>query len=138
MANVNKVILIGNVTRDPELTYLPSQTAVINFGLAMNRKWKAADGQLKEEVCFIDCQAFTKGAETLNKYVHKGDPLYVEGRLKFEKWEANDGSKHSRHRMIIENFQFLSTKKHTDATKAAVAAGTDVTEQTPGNDDIPF
>jgi single-strand DNA-binding protein len=112
MANVNKVILIGNVTRDPELSYLPSQTAVVNFGLAMNRKWKTTTGEAKEEVCFVDCQAFAKGAETLNKYVHKGDPLYIDGRLKFEQWEK-EGQKHSRLRIIIESFQFLSTKPKT-------------------------
>jgi len=126
MANVNKVILIGNVTRDPVLTYLPSQTAVVNFGIAMNRKWKSATGEAKEEVCFIDLQCFAKSAETLNKYVHKGDPLFVEGRLKLEQWESPDGAKHSRHRVIVENFQFLSTKKHTESSDESTAV-----EQTP-------
>jgi single-strand DNA-binding protein len=94
-----------------ELSYLPSQTAVVNFGLAVNRKWKNPAGETKEEVCFVDCQAFAKLAELLNKYVKKGDPVYIEGRLKFESWTAQDGSKHSKHRVICENFQFLSQKK---------------------------
>lgn len=138
MANVNKVILLGNVTRDPELTYLPSQTAVVSFGLAMNRKWKTQTGEAKEEVCFVDCQAFSKGAENLNKYVHKGDPLFIEGRLKLEQWE-NEGIKHSRLRVIIENFQFLSTKPKTAGR--ATPAGTPIDEmpkENQENDDIPF
>ena len=127
MANVNKVIFIGNVTREPELTYLPSQTAVVNFGLAMNRKWKTESGEDKEEVCFIECQSFAKSAETINKYVKKGNPLYIEGRLKFEQWEK-DSQKHSKHRVIIEHFQFLSTKPKTE----------NVPNEPQGKDDIPF
>ena len=72
MANFNKVILVGNLTRDPQLSYLPSQTAVVEFGIATNRKWKAQDGQQREEVCFVDCRAFGKPAETINKYCKKG------------------------------------------------------------------
>jgi len=127
MANVNKVILIGNVTRNLELSYLPSQTAVVNFGLATNLKWKNDAGETKEEVCFVDCQAFSKGAETLNKYVKKGDPIFIEGRLKFEHWEK-DGQKHTRLRVIVESFQFLSTKPKT----------TDTTETQTEKDETPF
>ncbi len=107
MANVNKVILIGNLTRDPELKYLPSQTAVAEFGLAVNRTWTGQDGVKKEEVTFVDCSAFGRQAETLQKYVKKGSPLFVEGRLKLDQWEAQDGSKRSKMRVVIENFQFL-------------------------------
>jgi single-strand DNA-binding protein len=138
MANANKVILIGNVTRDLELSYLPNQNAVVNFGIAMNRKWKSATGEAKEEVCFIDCQAFAKSAETLNKYVKKGDPIYLEGRLKFEQWEAKDGSKHSRHRVIVDSFQFLSTKKHTETTAPTEPDQHPDSDPTQPKDDIPF
>lgn len=138
MANVNKVILVGHATRDPVLSYLPNQTAVVNFGIATNRKWKSQTGEVKEEVCFIDCQAFSKGAETLNKYVHQGDLLYVEGRLKLEQWEGKDGSKHSRHRVITESFQFLSTKKRTDATTPAGTPIDKMPNETETSDDIPF
>ena len=138
MANVNKIILIGNVTRPLELTYLPNQTAVVNFGFATNRKWKNAAGETKEEVCFIDCQSFAKSAETLNKYIHKGDPLYIEGRLKFENWEAKDGSKHSRHRVIIESFQFLSTKKTTETANKEEPAQENIPNESGTKDDIPF
>jgi len=107
MANFNKIMLMGNLTRDPQLSYLPSQTPVVEFGLAVNRKWTSKEGEGKEEVCFIDCRAFGKPAETLNKYMKKGRQLFVEGRLAFEQWTAQDGSKRSRHRVIVENFQFL-------------------------------
>jgi single-strand DNA-binding protein len=127
MASLNKVFIIGNVTRELELAYLPSQTAVINFGMATNRRWKNDAGETKEEVCFLECQAFSKGAETLNKYVKKGDPLFIEGRLKFEQWEKN-GAKHSKLRVIIESFQFLSTKPKTG----------DRPEVPVEKDDIPF
>src|ERR1043165_6407432 len=108
MANVNKVILIGNLTRDPELKYLPSQTPVAEFGLAVNRTWTGQDGVKKEEVTFVDCSAFGKQAELLSKYKKKGDPLFVEGRLKLDQWEGQDGSKRSKTRVVIENFQFLN------------------------------
>jgi single-strand DNA-binding protein len=107
MANVNVVILVGNITRDPDLKYLPSGSPVCELGLAVNRKWTNADGQAKEEVTFVDCTAFGKPAEVLAKYVKKGDPLYVQGRLKLDQWEAQDGSKRSKLRVVIDNFQFL-------------------------------
>lgn len=107
MASFNKIILIGNLTRDPQLSYLPSQTPVCEFGLATNRRWKSQDGQQREETCFIDCRAFGKQAETLNQYLSKGRQLFVEGRLSFDTWETQDGQKRSKHRVTIENFQFL-------------------------------
>jgi single-strand DNA-binding protein len=107
MANLNKVLLMGNLTRDPALRYLPSQTAVCDFGLAVNRTWTGQDGVKKEEVTFIDLEAFGKTAELLAKYKKKGDPLFIEGRLKLDQWEK-DGIKHSRMKVIIENFQFLN------------------------------
>ena len=109
MASFNKVILLGNVTRDPQLSYLPSQTAVIEFGLAVNRKFKKQDGSQGEEVCFVDCQMFGKRAEVINKYVKKGNPLFVEGRLKFDSWQSQDGQKKSRLRVFVENFEFISS-----------------------------
>ena len=103
----NKVILLGNLTRDPQLSYLPSQTPVVDFGLATNRKWKGADGNQNEEVCFVDCTAFGKVAETLNKYLHKGEAVLVEGRLKFESWQAKDGSKRNKLKVLVETFTFV-------------------------------
>lgn len=107
MANFNKVLLMGNLTRDPQLSYLPSQTAVVDFGLAVNRRWTGKDGEKKEETCFVDCRAFGRMAENINKYLVKGRALFVEGRLQFDSWTAQDGSKRSKHRVTVENFQFL-------------------------------
>ncbi len=107
MANFNKVLLMGNLTRDPQLSYLPSQTAVVEFGLAVNRRWKSQDGENREETCFVDCRAFGRLAENINKYLTKGRLLFVEGRLTFDSWTAQDGSKRSKHRVTVENFQFL-------------------------------
>jgi single-strand DNA-binding protein len=89
------------------LTYLPSQTAVVDFGLAVNRKWKSKEGEDRDETCFIDCRAFGRTAENINKYLSKGRPLFVEGRLTFNQWTAQDGTKRSKHRVTVENFQFL-------------------------------
>jgi single-strand DNA-binding protein len=108
MASVNRVILIGNLTRDPQLKYLPSQTAVVEFGLAMNRKFKDAAGQDREEACFVECSAFGRPAEVINQYCQKGKMLYVEGRLKFDQWEDKQGGgKRSKLHVVVENFQFL-------------------------------
>jgi single-strand DNA-binding protein len=116
MANFNKVLLMGNLTRDPQLSYLPSQTPVVDFGLAVNRRWTGKDGQAKEEVCFVDCRAFGKPAETINKYLTKGRAVFVEGRLTFDSWTAQDGSKRSKHRVTVENFQFLPSAAATGDT----------------------
>ena len=107
MAGFNKILLLGNLTRDPQLSYTPSQIAVVDFGIATNRKWTAQDGQQREEVCFVDCRAFNKTAETLNKYLSRGMPVFIEGRLSFDRWTTQDGTKRSKHRVIIEKFQFL-------------------------------
>lgn len=108
MANLNKVMLMGNITRDLECKALPSGTNVAEFGLAINRQWTGQDGVKKEEVTFVDCCAFGKLADLLAKYKQKGDPLFVEGRLKLDQWEARDGSKRSKIRVIVEGVQFLN------------------------------
>ena len=111
MASYNKVIMMGNLTRDPQLSYLPSQTPVVEFGLATNRKWKGQDGQEKEDVCFIDCRMYGKRAEVIQKYCQKGQSLMIEGRLTLDRWEAQDGSKRSKHRVTIESFQFMKSQE---------------------------
>ena len=103
----NKVILAGRLTRDPKLSYLPNQTAVCDFGMAINRKWKDRDGNTKEEACFIDIQCFGRLAETLHKYVDKGDSLLIEGRLRLETWQSKDGSNRSKHKVIADRFCFV-------------------------------
>ncbi len=124
MANFNKVLLIGNLTRDPQLSYLPSQTAVVDFGLAVNRRWKSKEGQDREETCFIDCQAFGRTAETINKYLSKGRPIFVEGRLTFNTWTAQDGTKRSKHRITVETFQFLGGGQGAAGAPVAEPGGT--------------
>ena len=108
MASLNKVMLIGNLTRDPQLKYLPNQTAVREFGLAVSRKYKAANGEQREDTAFIDCTLFGKGGEIFNQYMTKGKPVFVEGRLKYDTWEdKNGGGKRSKLNVVVEDFQFL-------------------------------
>jgi single-strand DNA-binding protein len=112
MASVNRVILVGNLTRDPQLKYLPSQTPVAEFGLAMNRRFKTATGEDREEVCFVDCSAFGRPAEIINQYCQKGKLIFVEGRLKFDTWEDKQGGgKRSKLSVVVENFQFLGARE---------------------------
>lgn len=142
MANFNKVLLMGNLTRDPQLSYLPSQTAVVDFGLAVNRKWKSKEGEDREETCFIDCQAFGRQAENINKYLSKGRPVFVEGRLTFNTWTAQDGTRRSKHRVTVENFQFLPGGPRAGTGQTEEGAGGVPAERGPeeqtGADDIPF
>jgi single-strand DNA-binding protein len=107
MASYNKVILLGNLTRDPQLSYTPNQTAVVDFGLATNRRWKGQDGTQRDDTCFVDCRMFGRRAEVINNYLKKGQPIFLEGRLSFSSWEAQDGSKRSKLRVTVENFEFV-------------------------------
>jgi single-strand DNA-binding protein len=108
MASYNKVLLMGNLTRDPQLKYLPSQTAVCEFGVACNRKYKLQSGEQREEVTFVDCSAFAKTAELINQYFSKGKPIFIEGRLKYDQWEDKQGGgKRSRLSVHVDNFQFI-------------------------------
>ncbi len=108
MASFNKVMLMGNLTRDPQMKYLPSQTAVCEIGLACNRKYRTGDGQDREDVLFVDCTAFGRTAEVINQYCQKGKPIFIEGRLKLDTWEDKQGGgKRSKHTIVIENFQFI-------------------------------
>lgn len=110
MANYNRVILMGNLTRDPQLRYLPSNTAVCEFGMAINRRWRDRDGNQKDETCFVDVSAFGRTGETINQYMSKGRPILVEGRLNFDSWTGQDGQKRSRLTVIAENFQFVGSR----------------------------
>lgn len=108
MASFNKVILLGNLTRDPQMRYLPSQTPIVEFGLAANRRFKTQAGEDREEVLFVDCTAFGRQAEIINQYCQKGRPLFVEGRLKYDTWEDKQGGgKRSKITVVVENFQLL-------------------------------
>jgi single-strand DNA-binding protein len=91
------------------MNYLPSQMAVVEFGIAVNRRWRGPDGQQREETCFVDCRAYGKQAETINQHLAKGRSVLVEGRLQYDTWEGKDGTKRSKHRVVIERFQFLGS-----------------------------
>ncbi len=146
MANFNKVILMGNLTRDPQLSYTPNQTAVVEFGMAINRRWKGQDGTQRDETCFVDCQMFGRRAEVINKYCKKGNPLFVEGRLNFSSWQAQDGSKRSKLRVTAENFEFIgggggggSSGGDRGQAGQNYGGGAATPAQTPvSDDDIPF
>ena len=140
MASFNKILLLGNLTRDPQLSYLCNQTAVVEFALAITRKYYGQDKQLKEEVCFIDCRAFGKSAENINKFCKKGNPLFIEGRLTFNSWAAKDGSKHSKHRVTVEKFQLLGTpnKDRSEGGNRSLPEGPVPSSENGSNEDIPF
>lgn len=151
MANYNKVILIGNLTRDPELRYTPKGTAIARIGLAVNRSWKdATTGEMREEVTFVDIDAFGKQAETLGQYMKKGRPLMVEGRLRLDTWEDKQtNQKRSKLGVVLESFQFLDSGRGRDAgnpeaprdrpaPSPAPSPAPESEETPPEEDDVPF
>ena len=107
MASLNKVFLMGNLTRDPELRYTPGGLAVASFGIAVNRAWTAKTGEQKDEVCYVDINIFGRRAEVVGEYFSKGSPIFIEGRLQFSQWETKEGQKRNTLRVIAENFQFI-------------------------------
>jgi single-strand DNA-binding protein len=112
MANLNKVLLMGNLTRDPEMKYLPNGTPVCELGMAINRRWNdQQSGEKKEQVCYVDLTAYGRQGETLNQYMKKGRALFVEGRLDFSQWETPEGQKRSKLRVVVENFQFIGGRE---------------------------
>ena len=126
MANYNRIILVGNLTRDPQLKFLPSQMPVVEFGLAVNHKWRSKTGEDREEVLFIDCSCFGRGAEVINQYCQKGKQLLVEGRLKLDTWEDKQGGgKRSKHTVVVDNFQLMGGRQ--DAGGGATAPPYDPT-----------
>ncbi|HTH49349.1 MAG TPA: single-stranded DNA-binding protein [Candidatus Limnocylindria bacterium] len=115
MANFNKVILAGNLTRDPELRYTPKGTAVAKLGLALNRNWTTETGERREEVTFVDVDAFGKQAEVIAQYLRKGRSLLVEGRLKLDSWDDKQtGQKKSKLGVVLESFSFLDSGNRTE------------------------
>ena len=128
MASFNRVILMGNLTRDPELRNLPnSDTQVCDFALAVNRKWRDANGNEQEEVLFIDCAAFGRTAQTIGENLTKGRPIHIEGRLKFEQWEQEDGQRRSKIRVVVEQFRFVDAKPGSSKAGNGKPAGRNTT-----------
>ncbi len=110
MANFNKVILAGNLTRDPELRYTPKGMAIAKIGLAINRKWKSETGEAKEEVTFVDVDAFGRTAEVIAQYLKKGRPILMEGRLRYQTWDDKQtNQKRSKLGVVLDNFQFMDS-----------------------------
>ena len=153
MATLNKVFLIGNLTKDPEVRYTPSGSAVSDIRMAVSRKFKMANGQEKEETCFVSVTVWGRQAETAGEYLRKGSPVFIEGRLKLDEWEK-DGQKQSRLGVVAERVQFLSSPRRGEVGDAppsserrdksappAAAKEPEVDEPAAGggdSDDLPF
>jgi single-strand DNA-binding protein len=157
MASFNKVILMGNLTRDPELRYTPKGTALAKLGLAVNRRWTSETGETKEEVTFVDVEAWSAQAENIAKYMKKGSPLLIEGRLRLDQWDDKQtGQKRSKLVVVCENSRFVGSaaprendgaepaRARPAAAPAAAAAAAPVSEapgadpEPPEHDDVPF
>lgn len=158
MANFNKVILAGNLTRDPELRYTPSGKAIVKFGMAINRNWTSETGEKREEVTFVDVDAFGRQAEVISQYLKKGRPVLVEGRLRLDQWDDKQtGQKKSRLGVVLESFSFLDSggrgggeaggESHAPAPGGSGSPGrvakatppaADDADALPSEDDVPF
>ena len=116
MASFNKVILLGNLTRDPETRVTASGVTICKLGLATSRVYVTKDGERREDTTFVDIDAFGKQAEVITKYMRKGRPLMVEGRLKLDQWESPEGQKRSKLGVVLENFQFVGGRDEEDSS----------------------
>jgi single-strand DNA-binding protein len=141
MASLNKVFLLGNLTRDPELRYMPNGTPVSSFGLAVNRRYRQGD-EWKDEVCFVDIVAFSRQAEIAGEYLSKGRLALIEGRLRWRTWESQDGQKRSKHEVVADMIHLMPRTRDEGTGRASP-------EESPGDsaemdislseeDDIPF
>jgi len=119
MLNLNSVALAGHLTRDPEVRVIGADRSVASFALAINRRYKGQDGELKEEATFVDCEAWGRTAEIIGQYLTKGSPVYIEGRLRLDNWQDKDGQKRSRLKVVADNVQFLGTKRPADGADAS-------------------
>lgn len=128
MASYNKVLLMGNLTKDPEIRYTPQGTAVANLRLAVNRRFRDKNKELKEEVCFVTAVVWDKQAETCNQYLHKGSPVFIEGRLQSRSWEDNEGKKRNVIEVKVERAQFLGRGVKVQANASAEVAEEPSTE----------
>lgn len=144
MANYNKVFLMGNLTRDPELRYTTGGTAVASMGIAVNRKWRSQAGEDREETTFVELNAFARQAEVMSEYLSKGRPVFIEGRLKLDQWQDKaTGANRSKLTVTVENFQFLGGRGDQSGPRRQKPSGG---QGRPGNnqappgddDDIPF
>jgi len=143
MASFNKVILVGNLTRDPELRVTGTGLSICKIGLAVNSSYTSKDGESKDETTYVDVDAFGKQAEILGKYMQKGRPLMVEGRLKLDQWESNDGQKRSKLGVVLESFQFLGGRDDnasgsSNTSESNSQANNNNTQEESFDGDVPF
>ncbi len=153
MANFNKVILAGNLTRDPEMRYTPKGVAIARFGLAINRTWKNEAGEQQNETTFVDVDAFARTAEVISQYLKKGRPILIEGRLRYDTWDDKQtNQKRSKLSVVCENFQFLDSGRTEGGTPQARPAAAPAAHAAPAaappspesdvppveQDDVPF
>ena len=140
MASFNRVMLMGNLTRNPELKYTPSGTAVTDLGLAVNESLKNKAGETVEQTCFVDVVVWGRQAETASEFLKKGSPAFIEGRLQFDQWENQEGEKRSKLRVRAERVQFLSSGANNGNISSEFQAdsGKVTPEDSPLDDDVPF
>ena len=120
MPNYNRIILMGNLTRDPELKHLPSGTPVVNIGVAVNRRFNDRQtGEQREETLFVDVDFFNRSAEVIDQYFEKGKPIHIEGRLRFQHWEDENGNRRSKHSVVGDRFEFVQTAAEAGATSSS-------------------
>ena len=140
MASFNRVMLMGNLTRNPELKYTPSGTAVTDLGLAVNESFKNKAGETVEQTCFVDVVVWGRQAETASEYLTKGSPAFIEGRLQFDQWENQEGEKRSKLRVRAERVQFLSSgvSNGNNSSEFQADSGKVTPEDSSLDDDVPF
>ena len=134
MPNYNRVILMGNLTRAPELRVLEGQTSICHIGLAINRVYRNQHGDKQEEVTFVDCEAWRSNAETIAKYLTKGSPIHIEGRLRLDQWKDKEGNDRQKLKVVIERFQFVSSMSERTTEEPTVPDAVDDQVE----EDIPF
>jgi single-strand DNA-binding protein len=144
MANLNKVLLLGNVTRDPEVRYTPKGSAVCDLGIAVNRAYTTDSGEKREEVTFVDVTLWGRTAEVASEYLKKGRPVFIEGRLQMDSWDDKQtGQKRTRLRVVAENMQLLGGRPSGGAADATgesrqTSAPPKTSASEPDEDEIPF
>ena len=148
MASLNKVLLIGNLTRDPDVRLMSNGRPVCNFGLALNRSYKDADGNRKEETTFVEVESFGPRAEAVGRFFTKGRAIFIEGRLKLDQWESKEGEKRSALRVVLDSFEFVDSKQDGPSSNSRIvesASSNDDSKNSPSvskevdlDDDVPF
>jgi len=145
MANYNRVLLMGNLTRDIELRHTAQNQPVANVGIAVNRRWRSREGEDREETTFVDCEAWGRTAEVMSQYLSKGRPVFIEGRLRLDQWQDKEGKNQSKLRVVIEAFEFIDSRGSGGGGGGASAVGSRSGASSGGEshqpideDDIPF